>query len=66
MRAFVRLREALATNEALAKRIDEVVAAQQDHAVAMVGVIREIRRLKAPRRRKPRIGFYIRGDIEKK
>ena len=61
MRAFVRLREALAANEALSRRIDEVVAAQQEHAVALVGVINEIKRLKAPRRRKPRIGFYT-GD----
>ena len=57
MRAFVRLREALATNEALA-RIDELAATQQEHAIALVGVIREIKQLKAPRRRKPRIGFY--------
>jgi hypothetical protein len=61
MRAFVRLREALATNEALARRIDEIVATQQEHAVALIGVITEIKRLKAPRRRKPRIGFYA-GD----
>jgi hypothetical protein len=58
MRAFVRLREALATNEALARRIDELAAAQHEHAVALVGVIREIKQLKAPRRRKPGIGFY--------
>jgi hypothetical protein len=58
MRAFVRLREALATNEALAHRIDEVVATQREHAIALVTVIKEIKRLKAPRRRKPRIGFY--------
>jgi hypothetical protein len=58
MRAFVRLREALAINEALARRIDELAATQQEHAVALVGVIREIKQLKAPRRPKPRIGFY--------
>lgn len=57
MRAFVRLSEALA-NESLARRIDEVVAAQQEHAVALVGVISEIKRPKAPRRRKLRIGCY--------
>jgi hypothetical protein len=62
MRAFVRLREALATNEALARRIDEVIAAQQEHAIALVGVIQEIKLLKAPRRRKPRIGFHIPGE----
>jgi ORF6N domain len=58
MRAFVRLREALAANEALARRIDEIAATQQEHAVALIGVIKEIKRLKAPRRQKPRIGFY--------
>jgi len=61
MRAFVRLREALATSEALARRIDELVATQHEHAVALVGVIREFKQLKAPRRRKRRIGFYT-GD----
>jgi hypothetical protein len=61
MRAFVRLREALATNEALARRIDELAATQHEHAVVLVGVIREIKQLKAPRRRKTRIGFYT-GD----
>jgi len=61
MRAFVRLREALATNEALAHRIDELAATQHEHAVALVGVISEIKQLKAPRRRKQRIGFYT-GD----
>jgi len=61
MRAFVRLREALATNEALARRIDELAATQHDHAVVLVRVIREIKRLNAPHRYKPRIGFYT-GD----
>lgn len=61
MRAFVRLREALATNEALAQRIDELAATQHEHAIALLGVIREIKQLKAPRRPKPRIGFYT-GD----
>ena len=61
MRAFVRLREALATNEALAHRIDELAATQHEHAIALVGVITEIKHLKAPRRRKSRIGFYT-GD----
>jgi hypothetical protein len=47
MRAFVRLREALATNVTLARRIDELAATQHHHAVALVAVIREIRQLKA-------------------
>jgi ORF6N domain len=58
MRAFVRLREALAMNEALAYRIDELAATQHEHSIALIGVIREIKQLKTPRRRKPRIGFY--------
>jgi ORF6N domain len=63
MRAFVKLREALATNETLARRIDEIVATQHEHAVALVGVIKEIRRLKTgPRHPKPRIGFHIPED----
>jgi hypothetical protein len=61
MRAFARLRKALATNEALARRIDKLAATQHEHAIALVGVIREIKQLKAPRRRKPRIGFYPGG-----
>ncbi len=58
MRAFVRLREALATHKDLEERIDKLAATQRQHAVALVGVIREIRKLKAPPRRKPRMGFY--------
>jgi phage regulator Rha-like protein len=58
MRAFVRLREALATHADLEERIRELAATQHQHAIALVGVIKEIKRLKAPRRRKPRIGFY--------
>jgi hypothetical protein len=57
MRAFVRLREALAANEALARRIDELAATQHEHAIALVGVIREIKQLKAPRRRKAASAF---------
>jgi len=58
VRAFIKLREVLATNRDLAERIDQLAATQKQHAVALVGVIREIRKLKAARRRKPRIGFY--------
>jgi hypothetical protein len=58
MRAFVRLREALATHKDLEEQIAELAATQHQHAIALVGVIKEIKRLKAPRRPKPRIGFY--------
>ena len=58
MRAFVRLREALATHRDLEAQIERSAATQQQHAVVLVGVIKEIKSLKAPRSRKPRIGFY--------
>ena len=68
MRAFVKLREIVATNKALAQRIDQIAATVKDHSALFEIVIqdiekldqkftKEIRRLQAPRRRKPRIGF---------
>ena len=59
MRAFVRLRDALATHKDLEEEIARLAATQHQHAIALVGVIKEIKKLKAgPRRRKPHIGFY--------
>ena len=68
MRAFVKLREVLATNRELARKVQQLSAAQQDHASLFEIVIqdmekldkkftREIRRLKGPRRQKAKIGF---------
>ena len=68
MRAFVKLREIVATTKALAQRIDQIAATVKDHSALFEIVIqdiekldqkftKEIRRLQAPRRRKPRIGF---------
>ena len=68
IRAFVKLREVLATNRALAQRIEQLTATVKDHAGLFDIVIgdiqnldkrlmKEIRRLRGPRRRKPRIGF---------
>jgi phage regulator Rha-like protein len=73
VRAFVKLREVLATNRALAQRIESLTATQRDHAALFDIVIKdiqsldkkltgEIRKLKAPRRRKARIGFHVPGD----
>ena len=70
MRAFVKLREVLATDKALAQRIEQLTATQKDHAALFDIVIKdiqnldkrltqEIRRLKAPRRRKPLIGLHV-------
>jgi hypothetical protein len=70
IRAFVRLRRVLASHAALAHRIESLEAGQKDHGAVLsivVGdiealtknVAREFRRLKSPRRSKPRIGFHI-------
>jgi hypothetical protein len=68
IRAFVKLRELLATHKDLARRIEKLEAGQRDHAVA-IGLVakdvqslaksvkKEFKKLKAPRRRRPRIGF---------
>ena len=57
----MRFRDLLATNQEIAEKIERLEATQEQHAVALVSVIREISKLKAPRKRKPRIGFYT-GD----
>ena len=70
MRAFVKLREILATNKAMAERIEQITRTVKDHAALFELVIgdiqaldhkfsRELGRLKAPRRAKSRIGFHI-------
>ena len=68
MRTFVKLREVLATHKSVAQRLEQLSRAQKDHAARFEIVIkdiqsldqrltRQIRQLKTPRRRKPRIGF---------
>ena len=70
IRTFVRLRRILASHNALARRIEKVEAGQRDHSEVLSIVIgdiealtknvaRESRKLKNPRRPKPRIGFHI-------
>jgi hypothetical protein len=70
IRAFVKMRELLATDKALAQRIEQLTATVKDHAALFDIVIqdiqnldqkfsKEIRRMKNPRRRKPRIGFHL-------
>jgi hypothetical protein len=43
VRAFVKLRELLATNKALATRIEKLEAGQRDHAIAIRQVAKESR-----------------------
>jgi hypothetical protein len=69
MRAFVRLREVLATHKELARKVEKLETGQRDHAIAISLVATDVRslaksvktefkKLRSPRRRKPRIGFY--------
>ncbi len=68
MRAFVRLRELIATHKDLARKIDQLEAKQKDHGILLTLVSKDIqtlanhvnaefRKLQTPRRRKSRFGF---------
>jgi hypothetical protein len=69
VRAFVKLREVLASHKDLARKIEKLEVTQKDHAAVLGIVIKDIqalgkhvanefRKLKSPRRRKQsRIGF---------
>jgi hypothetical protein len=72
VRAFVKLREVLAAHKALAQKVEQLASTQKDHAALFDIVIQDIhnldekftkgiRGLKAPRRRKPSMGFYPDG-----
>ena len=71
MRAFVKLRELLATHKDLARKIEQLEAAQkhyartqQEHSAILVGVIDDIQRLKHPPTTRA-IGFFIRSPKKK-
>ena len=59
MRAFVYLREIVASNADLAKKLDELERRVSGHDEAIIGIVRAIRELAAPSKEKPkrRIGF---------
>ena len=68
IRAFVKLREVLASHKDLARKIEEMEATQKDHAALFSVVIKDIenlaegvqnefKKLQSPRRRKARIGY---------
>jgi hypothetical protein len=60
VRAFVRLREMLATNQQLAAKIEELENTLDNHDDAIVELIRAIKQLMAPERtRRRRIGFQL-------
>lgn len=69
IRAFIQMRELLASHRELARQVERLQAAQKDHAGLFTIVIRDIqslaknvkkefKKLKSPRRRKSRMGFY--------
>jgi len=59
MRAFVRLREIVASKADLAKKLDELERRVSGHDEAIIGIVRAIRDLAAPPQERPkrRIGF---------
>jgi len=65
VRAFVRLREMLLSNEKLASKVDELERRVTDHDEILIELVREIRRLidlPKPARRKRPIGFISTGE----
>lgn len=60
VRAFVRLREMLATHKDLARKIEDVERQQKEHGQQLAAVYSVVRRLIVPpRKRKRPIGFRI-------
>ena len=68
VRAFVKLREVLATHRELARKMERMEHIQKDHAAVLSIVVKDIedlekkvikgfKSLRAPSRRKPRMGF---------
>jgi hypothetical protein len=71
VRAFVKLREVLAGNKEMARKIEELETAQkqqartqQQHASILVSVVQDIQRLKHPPVTRA-IGFITRGTKKK-
>ena len=70
VRAFVKLREVLASHRDLARKIEKLEGTQKDHGAVLSIVINDIqdlgkhvatqfKKLQSPRRRKPQIGFKV-------
>jgi iron-sulfur cluster repair protein YtfE (RIC family) len=71
IRAFVKLREQLATNTELARKIEQIQASQkqhsralQEHASILVSVVQDIQKLKNPPITRA-IGFVVRTPKKK-
>ena len=57
MRAFVKLRELLASNSGLARKLDELERKYQHHDEAITAILAAIRELMNPRPKRRSIGF---------
>lgn len=59
IRAFVKLRELLATHKELARKVEQLAASQKEHGIILAAVIKEIKQLKTPAPMTPKrhIGF---------
>lgn len=59
IRAFVKLRELLATHKELARKVEQLAAGQKEHGIILAAVIKEIKQLKTPPVTPPKrhIGF---------
>ena len=71
IRAFVKLRELLATHKDLARKIGELednqkqhARTQQEHTAVLIAVVRDIQKLKAPPITRA-IGFVVQGQKKK-
>lgn len=64
IRAFVKLREVMASNKALAEKIEKLERTQQQHGSILVAVVQDIQRLKNPPITRA-IGFVARGPKKK-
>ncbi len=75
VRAFLRMRELMATHKDLARKIEKLETTPKDHAVMLALVVKDIqtlatsvkkefKKLRAPRRQKSRIGFRPPDELQ--
>ena len=67
VRAFIRLREYLATNKALARKLEELERKQKEHSQQLASVYSIVKQLINPHEKpKKRIGFALHGGEDTK
>lgn len=64
VRAFVKLRELLATHKALAEKIEKLERTQKQHGSILVAVVQDIQKIKHPPATRA-IGFIVRSPKKK-